>query len=145
MSHSLSSQVAFRMRVFAGVTIAFGLVVAAGAWPPIAEPARFYLDLVVWPLDGAPSSIEGVSARLFSAVTGGVMVGWGVTAWRLAGRASIISAFTAGVISWFVVDSTASILAGGWGNAIGNTGFLLLFVWVIAPTFARANKASAAA
>lgn len=114
-------------------TIGFGLLMALAAAPALSAPLAYLLDLVFFPLDGAQSMADS-QVRLFSAIGGGVMVGWGCAIWmiitRVAGpdpdlaRALIL----VGMGAWFVVDSTGSILSGGHWNAVANIGFLLLFL-----------------
>ncbi|MGI9410175.1 MAG: hypothetical protein ACR2OV_08875, partial [Hyphomicrobiaceae bacterium] len=59
------------------LVVGFGVVIAMAAYPPTAGIARFLLDLVIWPVDGV-QAISGPEMRLLSAVSGGVMVGWGI-------------------------------------------------------------------
>lgn len=121
------------LRIGAGITIAFGLLIAAAALPTLSGPAGLLLDLVYFPVDGAQSP-GGPAARILSAIGGGVMVGWGVMLWQVAtrvypadpalGRTLILT----GVCCWFVVDSLMSVAAGAPLNAFLNVGFLLVFV-----------------
>ena len=91
------------------------------------------MDLTHLPLDGA-QSFGGDSEKVLGAIGGGLLVGLGVLVWQItihvyakdpSTGASIINW---GVWSWYLVDSTGSILAGAWFNAVLNTGFLLMFV-----------------
>ena len=121
------------LRLGAGITIAFGLLIAAAAIPALSGPAALLLDLVYFPVDGLQAP-DGQAARLLSAIGGGMTVGAGALLWLVAtrvypadpalGRTLIVT----GVGCWFVVDSLMSIAAGAPLNAFFNVGFLLLFV-----------------
>jgi hypothetical protein len=114
--------------------IGFGLMFALAAYPATAGLATFFLDALIWPLDGA-QSFGSQEARIITAIGGGITVGWGVLVWMAAGhilpenpalgRDILVKSLTA----WFVVDSTASILAGVPLNAAANVLFLLVFLY----------------
>lgn len=103
--------------------MAFALALTAAAFPATDGFARFYYDLVYWPLDGA--STFGEEARFTVAILGAVTLGWGVLMlgcvslgekigapmWRLMMHSMTI---------WFVVDSAVSIAAGVPGIAVSN-------------------------
>jgi hypothetical protein len=121
------------LRAAAGITIAFGLLIALSALPALNLPMRLLADLLLWPLDGG-QPLTAPDTRLMLAIGGGVMAGWGVMIWQLAGapfarapeetRRIILTS----VLVWFTVDSTASVLAGATLNAVANLGFLALFL-----------------
>ena len=121
------------LKLAAAITIAFGALIAAAAIPAAQSPTVFLLDLIYFPVDGA-QSLGGDGFRLLSAVSGGVMVGWGVLLWMIGadlypadparGRKLILSSIAA----WFVVDSAMSAAAGAPLNALFNLGFVVLFV-----------------
>lgn len=117
-----------RLRIAAGALILFGLFTTTGAIPAIDAGADLFLDLVFLPLDGA-QVISTDSERLLFGILGGVTVGWGVVFWMLAIGRDARTAILWGGGVWFVVDSTASVLAGGPMNAVYNTGFLALFLY----------------
>lgn len=125
------------LKAAAAITIGFGLLIAAAALPAAQGPTTFLLDLIYFPVDGA-QTLTGDGIRVLSAVAGGVMVGWGVLLWMISvdlypadpvrGRKLIL----ASIGTWFVVDSTMSVLAGAPLNALFNVSFLVLFfvpVW----------------
>jgi hypothetical protein len=125
------------LKTGSAITIAFGAVIAAAAIPALQAPTALLLDLVYLPLDGAPST-GGSATRILSAISGGVLIGWGLMMWLLATtlyakepticRKIILTS----IISWFVVDSSMSIAAGAFLNVVFNVGFLLVFalpVW----------------
>lgn len=130
------------LKIGSAVTIGFGVLIAAAAIPALQAPTAVLLDLVYFPLDGAPSTGDR-TARLLSAISGGVLVGWGLMIWLLATqlyskdpmlcRRIILTSIGA----WFVIDSSMSIAAGAVLNAVLNVGFLLIFalpVWKPAPS-----------
>ena len=125
------------LKLGSALTVLFGILIAAAATPTLQAPIEWSLDLVYFPLDDAPQ-IQGSALRLISAISGGVMVGWGVMLWMVAtqvfsqhpalGRRLILGS----VGAWFVIDSSMSVAAGAPLNAFLNTGFLLVFflpVW----------------
>ena len=125
------------LKTGSAITIGFGVIIAAAAIPALQGPTALLLDLVYFPLDGTPS-MGGSAARLLSAISGGVLVGWGLMIWLLVTtlyekepqlcRRIILTS----IITWFVVDSSMSIAAGAILNAFFNVGFLLIFalpVW----------------
>lgn len=123
------------LKAASAVVISFGLLIAAGAWPPLAGPVVFLADLLIWPMDGL-QRLELPETRVFMAISGGVMVGWGVTLWKLADHllaehlAAVRSITMTGLYSWFAVDSIGSIAAGVPLNALANVSFVVLFVLV---------------
>lgn len=123
------------LKAAAGIVIGVGLILAAGAWPPLAAPLVFLADLIIWPLDGL-QTLGASETRVFMAISGGVMVGWGVTLWKLADYlisehlAAVRSITMTGLYSWFVVDSIGSVAAGVPLNALANVSFVVLFLLV---------------
>lgn len=113
--------------------IGFGLMMVAAAVPALSAPMNFLLDLVFSPLDGA-QGMGDPQVRLLSAIGGGVMVGWGCAIWMILtrlvpGDAQLArSILLVSLCTWFVVDSTGSVLSGGHWNVVGNIGFLLIFL-----------------
>lgn len=122
------------MKAAAALVIASGFIVALAAWPPTADTASFLLDLLFWPLDGAPR-LDSPAARLLAAIGGGVMVGWGVMLWLLAAHllpqdpATAARIVRASILAWFAVDSLGSLAAGAPLNAALNVVFAAAFLW----------------
>jgi len=116
------------------IVIGVGLALALAAWPPLSVPVALLADLVIWPLDRA-ETLAAPETRLFAAIAGGVMVGWGVTLWTVAAHVlpadlPLARSITMiGLYSWFAVDSLGSIAAGAALNVIGNIGFVALFLY----------------
>ncbi len=121
------------LKVTALVVGSFGPVFFLGTMEPTLEPARWTLDLLSWPLDGA-TSYDSPDTRFLSALTGGFLVGWGVTIWCLStwvydfAPEGVRKSVVAGAVCWFLVDSAGSIASGNAINAGFNIFFLLLAV-----------------
>ncbi len=121
-------------RAASAIVIGVGLVLAAAAWPPLAAPVVLLVDLIIWPLDGAETLLAS-ETRLFAAISGGVMVGWGVTLWKMAEHVlpadptAARSIALSGIYTWFAVDSLGSIAAGASLNAVVNISFVVLFLY----------------
>lgn len=119
-------------RMMSGISvlvIGFGLWSAAGVfYPPLGSALVF---LATWQWQSAPWSPAGAATL---AISGGVMVGWGVNLLlvcrlnELSDRAfsTIIRTSTA---AWFVVDSVASVAAGAVPNLVPNTVLFVLAFW----------------
>ena len=126
------------LRVSAVVIGFFGPVLFFGTMPEYNELARLGLDILAWPIDGFPS-YESQEIWFLSALTGGFLVGWGVTVFCLSlwvydlAPEGVRRSLVAGACSWFIVDSMGSITSGQAMNAVFNVLVLLLIVgpmWV---------------
>jgi len=121
------------LRFAAGVTMVTGLALALAAVPALNIGVRLLTDLLVWPLDGA-ETLAASETRLALAIGGGVMLGWGLMIWQLAGDAlerapdAVRAIIRSSVLGWFVVDSAGSIAAGAALNVLPNLVFLALFL-----------------
>lgn len=113
------------LKVTALVIGSFGPVFFLGMMAATAEPARLTLDLLSWPLDGA-TTFSAADTRFLSALTGGFLLGWGVTFWGLAtwvydqAPEPVRKTVVAGVCSWFLLDSLGSYLSGNGSNVLFN-------------------------
>lgn len=122
----------FWLKIASAMTIGFGVMLAAAAFPPLAAPTQFFADIILSPL-GEAQDLSAHTTRLISAICGGVMAGWGVLFWMIATRLvgkepALARQFILGsIFTWFVIDSTCSVLAGAPLNVIGNVPFLLIF------------------
>jgi hypothetical protein len=121
------------LRFAAGVTMATGLALALAAVPALNLPVRLLTDLLVWPVDGA-ETLAASETRLGMAISGGVLVGWGVMIWQLAGEPlarmpeMVRAIIRTSMLTWFVVDSAGSVAAGAALNVVANLVFLVLFL-----------------
>ncbi len=121
------------LKVTAIVVGSFGPIFFLGTMEATAEPARFTLDLLSWPIDGM-SSYSSEDTRFLSALTGGFLFGWGVMIWCLSGKVyelapeGVRRSVLAGVLAWFFLDSAGSITSGNTSNVLFNVIVLLLAV-----------------
>lgn len=121
------------LKLAAAITILFGIMIALVPYPSLAAPGMLFTDIVIWPIDGM-QQFSSPEARLFAAVLGGVMVGWGLMQWlvitRLVAKDPGLARelILVSTIAWFVVDSTGSVLVGAPLNVLPNAGFLVMFV-----------------
>jgi len=111
----------------------FGPVLFFGTMPEFNEAARLGLDILAWPVDGFPS-YESREIAFLSALTGGFLLGWGVTVWCLSewvydtAPEGVRKSLVTGACCWFVLDSAGSIASGNAANALFNVLVLLLIV-----------------
>jgi len=119
------------LKVAAVVVGSFGPIFFLGTMPETMEPARLTLDLLSWPVDGA-TTYASPDTRFLSALTGGFLLGWGVTLWCLSAWVydlapePVRKAVLTGICSWFVLDSAGSIASGNESNALFNVAVLLI-------------------
>lgn len=121
------------LKVASWIVIVSGLAMFLGLFTPMSVVLRWFTDLAYLPV-GGDHPVHGDAARLYTAICGGVLVGWGTSILLVtkhvfrndpsAGRTIILPS----VVAWFLVDSTGSIMAGVWFNAILNLSFLLILV-----------------
>ena len=121
------------LKVSAVVIGSFAPVFFLGTMAETSEPARLTLDLLGWPLDGA-TTYTHPDTHFLSALTGGFLLGWGVTVWCLSAWVYDLApemvrrTVLAGLCSWFCLDSSGSIASGNASNAIFNVLVLALAV-----------------
>lgn len=114
------------------LVLALGLVFAGSAWPQTDAAVRLFYDVIYWPLDGQSGWHE--SLRLTAAILGAVMMGWALTLLTLVQTAlkqpqlSLWRPMTGAILVWWVIDSSISMALNTPGNALSNTGFLLLYL-----------------
>ena len=123
----------FWLKITAVVIGSFGPVFFLGTMAPTLAPARLTLDLLGWRLNN-PSNYDSADTRFLSALTGGFLLGWGVTIWCLsmwvydAAPEAVRRTVMIGLLSWFCLDSAGSIASGNASNAIFNVLVLLFAV-----------------
>jgi hypothetical protein len=131
------------LKVTAVVIGSFGPVFSLGTMAATAEPARWTLDLLHWPIDGA-TTYAHADTRFLSALTGGFLFGWGVMVWCLSqwvydlAPEAVRRAVLAGLCAWFVLDSAGSIAAGVPSNAVFN---VLVLAIAAGPLWVRPREA----
>ncbi len=121
------------LKAACALVIGFGFMIAAAAHPAGGGLTIFFADLLIWPYDGNPGELDQVT-RFISAISGGIMIGWGLLLWmtvtqvlprapEVARRMILIS-----IVTWFVIDSAGSFVSGVPLNVIGNLLFVIAFL-----------------
>lgn len=125
------------LKAAAVVSIVFGPLTAIAAHPAFQAPTVFLADLIFWPVDGLQTG-DDPTARLMFAIGGGVFAAWGVCLWFLATEGMVCvpdlarRIILAGAWTWFVIDSTGSVLAGAPWNVAGNVALLAMYTLPLA-------------
>ncbi|MEO1135240.1 MAG: hypothetical protein AAFW68_01355 [Pseudomonadota bacterium] len=139
------------LKITAVVVGSFGPVFFLGTMAATLEPARWTLDLLSWPIDGA-TTYASPDTRFLSALAGGFLFGWGVMIWRLsqsvydAAPEAVRKTVLASILSWFILDSAGSITSGNVSNAVFNIIVLLVAVGPLwRPANPKTSQDSAAA
>jgi hypothetical protein len=112
----------------------FGAVICGGAFEATSGPIRLLLSL----LHGGGQAAFDPALRFSLGVMGAISIGWAVTlflviraAIGLEGRGRPLwNAVSAGMASWFVIDSTLSVATGFGLNVASN--LLLAGAYVVA-------------
>jgi hypothetical protein len=121
------------LKVTAFVIGSFGPIFFLGSMLPTTEPARWTLDLLSFPLDNL-QNYDAPTTRFLSALTGGFLLGWGVTVWCLQkwvydlAPDPVRKTVLVGMLSWFFLDCAGSIASGNAPNVFFNIIVLLLGV-----------------
>lgn len=121
----------FWLKITAIVIGSFAPVFFLGTMISTSAPARFTLDVLSLPIDGIQNYKEPTT-RFLSALTGGFLLGWGVMVWCLSAWVydkapeQVRKTVIAGLLSWFVLDSSGSVASGNTSNAIINVLVLLV-------------------
>lgn len=130
------------LKITAIVIGSFGPIFFFGTMLPFSEPARWTLDLLSLPLDGA-QNYEAPTTRFLSALTGGFLLGWGVCIWFLQqwvydkAPEGVRKAVLAGIVAWFFLDSAGSIASGNPSNVFIN---ILVLLIAVGPLWKPANS-----
>ena len=115
------------------IVTAFGLIMFLSLLPGLQQFFGHFLDFLHLPVDGT-QGFSSDSELLLGAIGGGVITGLGVICWQVTTHVFTKDPQTGsrilkhGILSWFIIDSAGSILAGAWFNAVLNIGFLILFM-----------------
>lgn len=110
----------------------FGAVLCGGAFEPTSGPVRLVLASLRGPSDAHFDS----TLRFSLGVMGAVSIGWAVTLFFVvreaialaAGGRALWNAITAGMVSWFVIDSTLSVATGFALNVAPNVALAGMYV-----------------
>jgi hypothetical protein len=123
----------FYLKVTAFVVGCFGPIFFLGTMISTSEPARFTLDFLSLPIDHA-QNYEAATTRFLSALTGGFLLGWGITIWCLGkwvydlAPEGVRKSVVVGMLSWFCLDCAGSIASGNPSNVLFNVIVLLVGV-----------------
>ncbi len=127
-------------------TVLFGAVLALFAVPPLDGPARQILTVIG---GGAIdlAALDQPVVRFAFGLQGALTLGWAVTMWGLVRVADRIGPpawrwLTAGLITWYGIDSTISIATGFPLNAASNTVLLVTFLVPVLASGVLQSKAS---
>lgn len=126
------------LRLAAGVTVGFGLMMALASHPATNGPAMLLADGLVWPFDAGQTG-QAAETRLLAAISGGVLAGWGAMMWMLAGAPfardpdGMRGVIRSAILIWFAVDSLGSLAASVPLNVAGNIVFAALFLLPMLP------------
>lgn len=110
----------------------FGAVLSGGAFEATSGPVR----LVLAGLRGPGEALFDPALRFSLAVMGAVSIGWAVTLFAVI-RAAIAlgdqgrplwTAVSAGMVSWFLIDSALSVATGFGLNVVPNLGLAGMYV-----------------
>jgi len=121
------------LKITAIVVGSFGPVFFLGTMLSTSEPARWTLDFLSFPVDGV-QTFDASTTRFLSALTGGFLFGWGICIWCLHkwvydhSPEGVRKSVLAGVLAWFVLDSSGSIASGNSSNAFFNIVVLVVAV-----------------
>ena len=120
------------LRVASLMLVAYGVMMALVMLPPMHDPMRWMIDLVLEPSAAAGPALSE-RAVFVTGIAGAMLMGWGLLIYFVAthgiksgadwaGRAILTSLMT-----WFVVDNIVSFEVGAYLNIAGNTVFALIF------------------
>lgn len=140
MTDSMSPTVARNLKFAGAATAVLGVGFAAAAvWAPDLLDRLYRL--------AGPAAEPGMNsaARFGAGIYGGLMAGWGVSLHLIGRRAPITRAVGWGLLTWWAVDSAASVATGYPLNALSNTGFLALFTPALVAMARRAPAPARAA
>ncbi len=113
-----------------GMTILTGLTCFLASFESLEGPWLQFYNLLN-PKDHQFSTFPK-EIRLYNAMLGGVMVGWGITLYLLTSEIKknpiVWKAVFTGLVLWFILDSVGSYAAGVPLNIALNTLFFSLFL-----------------
>ena len=121
------------LKVAAIVVMSFAPVFFLGTMASTSGPAQLALDVLSWPVNGDPVYNHS-STHFISALTAGFLLGWGIMIWCLSlwvydfAPEGVRKTLLLSAISWFLLDSTGSVLSGYGINVIPNILVLFLVV-----------------
>ena len=121
------------MTVWCWGILLFGVAFAAAVFPTTEGGARLFYDLIYWPLDHQ-SPWGDPALRFTAALLGAVTIGWALTIMTLLntahheGKYPLWRGLTASLLTWYLIDSSISVLSGVPVNAASNSVLVGLFL-----------------
>jgi hypothetical protein len=144
MQFSLQHKQKAWLLVTAFVVGSFGPVFSLATTSALDGPARWTLDVLAWPIDGAQVYSNG-AMRFLTALTGGFLFGWGMMILALrhyvydAAPEPTRRAVVIGLVCWFILDSIGSVAADARSNVIFN---IVVLVTAVGPLWRPAREKS---
>ncbi|MBL7706605.1 MAG: hypothetical protein JNM21_13755 [Taibaiella sp.] len=123
----------FWLMITAIVVGSFGPVFSLATNIETSGWASWTLDLLSWSESGT-HNFEAPTTRFLTALTGGFLFGWGICIFCLRqwvfdkAPNETRKAVVAGLLAWFVLDSTGSVASGNAINVFFNILVLLIAV-----------------
>ena len=118
--------------------IGFGLLNFLSLLPVMRPLMGWFMNFAFWTPFGSDHQVAADTARLWIAISGGLLAGWGATLLLVTtqvfpldpavGRRIVLS----GILTWFLIDSAGSVVAGAPFNVVMNLSFLVLFALPVA-------------
>ncbi len=121
------------LKIASGIVIGFGILVWVSIHPALSGLLAFLIDFALWPIDGQ-QTLSALELRFILAVSGGIVIGWGILLWMISTRlypqdpqlARVMILTSMG--TWFVIDGIGSVMVGAPLNVLLNIPFLLIFL-----------------
>lgn len=127
---------------------AFGLLLALGAFTPLAPMINAFQDVAHLPID-ASQRVVSETEYLLLAISGGMCCGLGVTIATLAHHfghshpQTLVRILLSGALAWYIPDSLGSYLYGAWFKVGMNSSFLAILLWPLARMYHGAHPHAA--
>lgn len=109
---------------FAGLNLALGAGCALIACTPFAGPALRLFTMVQAGTD--PALADAPFAHWLLGILGGIWAGWGATMMAVLSDRPMLQSMRIGLLTWFSLDSLASVINGAPLNVAVNLSFLVL-------------------
>ena len=120
------------LRVASLILVAYGVMMALVMLPPMQDPMRWMIDLVLEPSAAAGPALSE-RAVFITGIAGAMLMGWGLLIYFVATHGMKSGADWAGrailtsLLVWFVVDNIVSYEVGAYMNIASNTVFAIIF------------------
>lgn len=122
------------MTLWCWTVILFGTVLAAGSFPPLQGIIHVLFDI----MSQKTTPAEPLSQALQFSVglMGAVTLGWGLSVLAVVRSVkepnpALWRGITRGLLIWFVIDSTISVMSGYGLNAVSNTVLIGSYLFIV--------------